>query len=39
MATGRVGRVEDVVEGYLMCLKDQNVTGSIVSSNGGHFLM
>lgn len=36
MATGRIGRVEDVVEGFLMCMRDGNVTGSILRSDGGH---
>ena len=38
-ATGRVGLPEDVVEGYLMCLRDRNLTGSIVKSDGGHAVM
>lgn len=38
-ATGRVGAVEDVVESYLFLLKDKNVTGTIVRSDGGVFLM
>lgn len=33
--TGKVGQTEDVTEGYLMLMKDQNITGSVVSSNGG----
>lgn len=33
--TGEVGRVEDVVEGYLYLMKDKNVTGTVISSNGG----
>ena len=39
MATGRVGRPEDVAESYLYCMRDGNVTGSVVSSNGGHLVM
>ena len=35
----RVGRPEDVAEGYLYCMRDGNVTGSVVSSNGGHLVM
>ncbi len=38
-ATGSVGRVEDVAEAYLYCMKDRNVTGSVINSNGGHYLM
>ncbi|KIW04494.1 uncharacterized protein PV09_04251 [Verruconis gallopava] len=36
--TGKVGRVEDVVEGYLAFMRDSNVTGSIYSTDGGHVL-
>lgn len=39
LATGRAGRVEDVVEGFLMCLKDGNLTGGIVKSDGGHAVL
>ncbi|KAF2803322.1 NAD(P)-binding protein [Mytilinidion resinicola] len=39
MATGRVGRVEDVVETYLGVLRDENCTGSVVSTNGGVLIM
>jgi NAD(P)-dependent dehydrogenase (short-subunit alcohol dehydrogenase family) len=38
-ATGAVGRVEDVAEAYLYCMRDRNVTGSVISSNGGYLLM
>ena len=37
--TGRVGRVEDVAEAFLYCMRDGNVTGSMVSSNGGALLV
>ena len=37
--TGRVGRVEDVVEAYLGVLRDGNCSGSVVSTNGGHLIM
>jgi len=37
--TGKPGRVEDVVEGYLAFMKDENVTGSVYSSEGGHLLV
>lgn len=39
MVTGRIAQVEDVVEAYLYCLKDRNVTGSVISTNGGTLLM
>lgn len=39
MATGRFAQVEDVVEAYLYILKDRNVTGSFVKTNGGGLLM
>lgn len=38
-ATGRIGKVEDVAEGFLMCMKDRNLTGSVVKSDSGQFLM
>ena len=38
-ATGSVGLVEHVVEGYLYCMRDRNVTGSVITSNGGFYLM
>jgi len=33
--TGRCGTVEDVVQAYLYVMKDENATGSCVSTNGG----
>jgi hypothetical protein len=36
---GRIGQVEDVTEAYLYVIKDQNVTGSVVSTNGGSILV
>ncbi|KAF1943314.1 short chain dehydrogenase [Clathrospora elynae] len=39
MATGRVGRPEDVAETYLGILRDANMDGSMVQSNGGGMLM
>ena len=39
MATGTFGKPEDVAEAYLYLLKDQNVTGSCISTNGGALLM
>jgi NAD(P)-dependent dehydrogenase (short-subunit alcohol dehydrogenase family) len=38
-ATGVIGKAGDVAEAYLYAMKDRNVTGSIVSSNGGALLM
>lgn len=35
---GRLGRAEDVAEAYLYVMKDRNVAGSVVESNGGLFL-
>ncbi|EXJ84959.1 hypothetical protein A1O3_05634 [Capronia epimyces CBS 606.96] len=37
--TGKVGAVEDVVEGYLFAIKDKNVTGTIIRTDGGLFLV
>lgn len=39
MATGKIGQVEDVVEAFLYCLKDRNLTGSMISTNGGALIM
>lgn len=39
MATGRVGRPEDVAECYLACLRDGNMDGSMVRTDGGHMVM
>ncbi|KAL1296678.1 hypothetical protein AAFC00_000156 [Neodothiora populina] len=39
MATGAVGQVEDVAEAYLYAMKDKNLTGSMISSNGGALIM
>ncbi|KAN0098929.1 putative short-chain dehydrogenase [Hyaloscypha variabilis] len=35
----RLGRPEDVAEAYLYCMKDGFVTGSIIHSNGGRFML
>lgn len=37
--TGSVGKPEDIAETYLGLMKDVNVTGSVVESNGGHLLV
>lgn len=39
MTTGRVGLPEDVAEAYLYCMRDANITGSLISTNGGHLVM
>lgn len=36
--TGKVAKPEDVAEAYLYCMKDGNVTGSVVRSDGGMVL-
>lgn len=38
MCTGRVGQAEDVAESYLYLIKDNNVTGTMIDTNGGQFL-
>lgn len=38
MPTGRVGRVEDIVESYLCLMKDENASGSMVSTSSGSLL-
>lgn len=38
-ATGEIGRPEDVAEAYLYCMRDYNVTGSMISTNSGAMLM
>ena len=37
--TGRVAKVEDIAEAYLYVMRDTNVTGSLISTNGGSLLM
>ncbi len=37
--TGRLGRPEDVAEAYLYCMKDEFVTGSVISTEGGRLLV
>jgi NAD(P)-dependent dehydrogenase (short-subunit alcohol dehydrogenase family) len=39
LPTGRVGRVEDVAEAYIYAMKDENLTGSLISTNGGGLLL
>ena len=37
--TGRVADPRDVAESYLYCVKDENLTGSMLSTNGGALLV
>ena len=37
--TGVIGTPEDLAESYLYCMKDHNLTGSMISSNGGGMLV
>ena len=39
MPTGRVAAASDIAESYLLTIKDQNMTGTMVSTNGGVLLM
>ncbi|KAK3627914.1 hypothetical protein LTR56_018904 [Elasticomyces elasticus] len=39
MATGKVAQPEDVAESYLYCMRDANITGSVISTNGGQLIM
>ncbi|KAK4989787.1 hypothetical protein LTR50_002961 [Elasticomyces elasticus] len=39
LPTGRAGRVEDVAEAYLYAMKDRNLTGSMISTNGGGLIV
>nr|POF07042.1 glucose and ribitol dehydrogenase [Quercus suber] len=39
LPTGKVGAVDDVAEAYLFCMKNNNVTGEIINTNGGSFLI
>ena len=36
--TGEVGRPEDVAESYLYVMRDRNVSGSVIDTNGGCLL-
>ena len=36
--TGEIGRPEDVAEAYLYAMRDRNLTGSVISTNGGALL-
>jgi len=37
--TGQIGRPEDVAECYLWLMKDKNVTGTVVQTDGGALLV
>lgn len=37
--TGRIADASDVAEAYVYCMKDRNVTGSVISTNGGTLLV
>jgi NAD(P)-dependent dehydrogenase (short-subunit alcohol dehydrogenase family) len=37
--TGRIADASDVAEAYIYCMKDRNVTGSVISTNGGTLLV
>ena len=37
--TGRLGQPEDVAEAYLYCMRDRNVSGSLIGTNSGALLM
>ena len=37
--TGKVGRAEDVAESYLYVMRDWNVAGSVIDTNGGCLLI
>ncbi|KAF2851318.1 short-chain dehydrogenase/reductase-like protein SDR [Plenodomus tracheiphilus IPT5] len=39
MTTGRPGQPEDVAESYLVVMKDVNMDGSVVRTDGGYMLM
>lgn len=36
LLTGRMGQVQDVTEACIYAMKDQNITGSMISTNGGY---
>lgn len=37
--TGKVGRVEDVAQSYIYLMTDQNITGTVVSTDSGMLLL
>ena len=36
--TGEIGKAEDVAESYLYVMRDWNVSGSVIDTNGGFLL-
>lgn len=36
--TGKVAKPEDIAESFLYLMKDHNISGSVISTNGGHLL-
>ncbi|MCJ1302053.1 hypothetical protein MMC08_004854 [Hypocenomyce scalaris] len=38
-ATGQIGQPGDVAEAYLYVMRDRNITGSVISTNGGALVM
>jgi len=38
LPTGKIPGPEDIAEAYLYLMRDNNVTGSVITSNSGHFL-
>ena len=39
LPTGRVASADDIAESYLYVLRDRNITGTSIHSNGGNFLV
>ena len=39
MPTGKVPDAGDIAESYLYAMKDRNLTGAMISTNGGQLLM
>ncbi|KAK3063563.1 hypothetical protein LTS18_014537 [Coniosporium uncinatum] len=39
MATGRIGQVADVVEGYLFAMRDENATAGLIQTNSGALIV
>ena len=37
--TGRIARASDVAEAYIYCMKDENMTGSVISTDRGALLV
>jgi NAD(P)-dependent dehydrogenase (short-subunit alcohol dehydrogenase family) len=39
LPTGRIATASDIAESYLYCMKDRNITGSMISTNGGSLII